>query len=188
MKQVLKTIVPLMAITVLAACGSNNEKKMNEKSNAAQETQSDSPSMDMNNMNSVTVHLKDDKLNAVYQHYVHLTTALVNGDMTEAKVAGNAIEAGATQIKGGETIASSAAKITSASNIEDQRKVYSDLSNDFIALVKESGLDSGELYIDFCPMAMNDKGAYWLSSNKEIKNPYFGDKMLTCGEVKETIK
>jgi len=37
-------------------------------------------------------------------------------------------------------------------------------------------------------MAMNDKGASWLSASKQIKNPYFGEKMMTCGEVKETIK
>ena len=36
-------------------------------------------------------------------------------------------------------------------------------------------------------MAGNDKGAYWLSKESKIKNPYFGDEMLTCGSVKETI-
>jgi hypothetical protein len=57
-----------------------------------------------------------------------------------------------------------------------------------IALVKKSGVSNGELYVEYCPMAFDDKGASWLSSSKEIRNPYFGDKMLTCGEVKETIK
>ena len=74
-----------------------------------------------------------------------------------------------------------------ASDIEKQRAIYSDLSNDFIALVKKSGVSSGELYVDYCPMALDDKGAYWLSANKEIRNPYFGDKMLKCGEIKETL-
>ena len=32
------------------------------------------------------------------------------------------------------------------------------------------------------------KGAIWLSETKEIKNPYLGGKMLTCGEVQEEIK
>ena len=36
-------------------------------------------------------------------------------------------------------------------------------------------------------MANDDKGGYWLSIEKEIKNPYFGSKMLKCGEVKGTI-
>jgi hypothetical protein len=36
-------------------------------------------------------------------------------------------------------------------------------------------------------MANNNKGALWLSEVKEIKNPYFGSKMLTCGSVKKQI-
>ena len=119
---------------------------------------------------------------------MHLTTALTNGDAAEAKVASNAIEVGIKEVPGGETVAAQAAKITAASDIEAQRAAYSTLSNEFIELVKKSGLSGGELFVDYCPMALNDKGAYWLSSNKEIRNPYFGEKMMTCGEVKETIK
>ena len=37
-------------------------------------------------------------------------------------------------------------------------------------------------------MALEDQGAYWLSEFKEIKNPYFGDAMLKCGEVKGIIE
>lgn len=46
---------------------------------------------------------------------------------------------------------------------------------------------STTLYKQYCPMALNDKGAYWLSAQSDIKNPYFGDAMLTCGEVQETL-
>jgi hypothetical protein len=44
------------------------------------------------------------------------------------------------------------------------------------------------VYYDYCPMAKNDQGANWLSDVKEIKNPYFGAKMLSCGEVQEMIQ
>ena len=44
------------------------------------------------------------------------------------------------------------------------------------------------LYIQHCPMADENKGADWLSMEKEILNPYFGKSMLTCGEVTGTIK
>ncbi|MDR9373906.1 MAG: efflux RND transporter periplasmic adaptor subunit, partial [Schleiferiaceae bacterium] len=43
------------------------------------------------------------------------------------------------------------------------------------------------LYLQFCPMANQNKGAYWLSRKVEVKNPYYGAAMLTCGEVKETF-
>ncbi|PKP34687.1 MAG: hypothetical protein CVT98_10650 [Bacteroidetes bacterium HGW-Bacteroidetes-15] len=44
------------------------------------------------------------------------------------------------------------------------------------------------IYVQHCPMADNNKGADWLSSEKEIKNPYFGSSMLKCGEVTKEIK
>jgi len=54
-------------------------------------------------------------------------------------------------------------------------------------IVKGGQLEKGMLYLEYCPMANNNTGAYWLSNEKEIKNPYFGDKMLKCGSVKEMI-
>jgi Cu(I)/Ag(I) efflux system membrane fusion protein len=36
-------------------------------------------------------------------------------------------------------------------------------------------------------MANNNKGAVWLSAEKDIMNPYYGDAMLTCGNVIEII-
>lgn len=188
MNRVLKSVLTLGVVGLLAACGNgqsgNTEHADNhEGHNHATEEQSSTQTTP-----PASVNLKDDKLNAVYQHYIHLTTALTNKDAAEAKIAAAAIEAGAKETEGGASIASAAAKITSAPDLEAQRREYSALSNDFIALVKKSGLNSGELYVDYCPMALNDEGAYWLSNKKEIRNPYFGDEMLTCGSVKETIK
>lgn len=188
MKHLLKTAIPVLTVLLITACGSGNTDGDNSKSDSSNNSGYDHAEMKESNTSSTTVQLKDGNLNAVYQHYVHLTTALTSSDMAEAKIASNAIEAGAKQVAGAETVASSAAKITAATDIEAQRTAYSSLSNEFIALVKKSGLNSGELYVDFCPMAMNDKGGFWISPNKEIKNPYFGEKMMTCGEVKETIK
>lgn len=185
MKRVINVTLPFVATLILLSCGdSSNSDNKNDKDTAKHEGHD----MSSSSTTPGKAGLKDDKLNAVYQHYVHLTTALINADAAEAKVASNAIEAGMKEVPGGESVAVNAAKITNAGDIEAQRVAYSSLSNDFIALVKKSGLSGGELYVDYCPMALNDKGAYWLSSNKEIRNPYFGDKMMNCGEVKETIK
>lgn len=72
-------------------------------------------------------------------------------------------------------------------NIEHQREHFDMLSNDLYDLVKEFG--SGQvLYKDFCPMYNDKKGAIWLSESKDIKNPYLGKKMVTCGTIKEEIK
>jgi hypothetical protein len=80
-----------------------------------------------------------------------------------------------------------ATKLASTSDLEEQRKLFSTLSNEMATLVKDGKLSMGMLYLEYCPMANNNSGAYWLSNEKEIKNPYFGDKMLKCGSVKEMI-
>lgn len=71
--------------------------------------------------------------------------------------------------------------------IEHQREHFAMLSKDIYDLVKALG--GGQLlYQDFCPMYDKGNGAVWLSETKEIANPYYGKKMLTCGQVKEEIK
>lgn len=72
------------------------------------------------------------------------------------------------------------------SPIDHQREHFEALSTDITDLIALLGTDK-VIYQDYCPMANNNKGANWLSEVKEIKNPYFGSKMLTCGSVKKKI-
>ena len=78
--------------------------------------------------------------------------------------------------------------ISKLNDIEKQRNEYIQFNLAFYESVKMFGLENTITYFQYCPMANNDKGAYWLSSKKDILNPYFGDAMLSCGETKETIK
>ena len=186
MQHLLKTATAFPAATFLISCAGNteSEKKVETKTDehAHAGTEQTAPAA------STKAVLKNDKLNAVYQHYIHLTTALTNADVAEAKLAANAIEAGAKEVDGASGIAADAAKITTAADIEAQRTAYETLSNQMTTLIKKEGLASGELYIAYCPMAFNDKGASWISNSREIRNPYFGEKMMTCGEIKDSIK
>lgn len=75
-----------------------------------------------------------------------------------------------------------------AKDIEKQREIFSDLSNQMIEIAETFGLKIETVYVAYCPMALDDKGAFWLSEKEEINNPYFGDKMLRCGEVKKKIR
>lgn len=194
MKTVTNLILTIAAVTLLAACGNTQKPAAadphaghNHAAEAGKGTAMADHATTPDDQ-SKKVSLKDDHLNAVYQHYIHLSTALTNGDMAEAKIAASAIELGAKSIRNGTALASFAAKITAAGDLEAQRIVFADLSGDFIKRIKASGLSSGELYVEYCPMALDDKGAYWVSNSKEIWNPYFGESMLNCGEVKETVK
>ncbi len=77
--------------------------------------------------------------------------------------------------------------ITRAKDIEEQRKHFEPLSDALIEAAELFGLTIDMVYVQFCPMAFDDKGAYWLSESDKILNPYFGDMMLTCGEVTKKI-
>jgi hypothetical protein len=178
LKQTCKAVIPVLAITLLAACGNN---PTNQSSGNTEDTATAAVA-------AAPVKLKDEKAQQLYQHYVHLTTALANDDSAEAKNAGNAIEAAAKEVPAAATIGQNAQRIAAAPTLAAQREQYIGLSNEMLALVKATGLSSGELYVDFCPMANNEEGAVWLSATKAIKNPYFGNEMPTCGEIKETIK
>lgn len=74
-----------------------------------------------------------------------------------------------------------------AGKIAHQREHFAILSQDVYDLVK--AVKPGQaLYLDYCPMYNNGKGATWVSDIKEIRNPYLGKKMPDCGTVKEEIK
>ncbi|PKQ45464.1 efflux RND transporter periplasmic adaptor subunit [Confluentibacter flavum] len=84
-------------------------------------------------------------------------------------------------------IKTSATSISKTSNIKEQRNHFKHLSSHLINAVQLFGVNE-KVYVEFCPMADNNKGAYWLSKEEIVINPYFGDKMLTCGEVKQVIE
>jgi hypothetical protein len=71
---------------------------------------------------------------------------------------------------------------------ERKRIYFRQVSDAMYSLIKQSSLKNIIVYRQYCPMAFNDLGAYWLSSSSKIRNPYFGQKMSDCGEVTEMIK
>lgn len=70
---------------------------------------------------------------------------------------------------------------------KEKRKNFVFLSTVMAKSVKAFGYGNQKLYVDYCPMANDNKGAYWLSRTKEIRNPYLGQKMPTCGEVRKEL-
>ncbi len=72
--------------------------------------------------------------------------------------------------------------------IAELRTTFQQVSEGMIALTKAFNPLDQTLYVQFCPMADDNKGANWLSAEEEIRNPYFGESMLTCGEVENILK
>ncbi|QNL49320.1 DUF3347 domain-containing protein [Olivibacter sp. SDN3] len=137
---------------------------------------------------SITATSNNDSFNAIYPHYLTLQEALVTEDAKKAKEAALLIEEAAEHLPANsKSIKTAAGEILASGTIEEQRANFSPMSDALINLAKAEGVSSGEFYIAHCPMAFNNQGANWLSPSKSIKNPYFGDKMLSCGTVEETL-
>lgn len=78
--------------------------------------------------------------------------------------------------------------ISKNENLDNQREHFVILNENLVPLaVNVKGINA-MLYVQKCPMANNDKGAIWLSSEEAVRNPYYGDQMMTCGSVIEQIK
>lgn len=77
--------------------------------------------------------------------------------------------------------------ISGSSDLDVQREALAPFSEALKESVKTFGI-AGTAYLQYCPMANGNTGASWLSSNKEILNPYFGASMLHCGSTKEVIE
>ncbi len=119
-------------------------------------------------------------------NYISVKNALVSSD---SKGASTAISALNEAIKNEDNfvqkaeLQKSAEKLSKAgSNLEKQRAAFNDVSTIMWKLVKSSDKVNQPIYYQYCPM----KKAYWLSKEKDIKNPYYGSSMLTCGKVAET--
>ncbi len=78
--------------------------------------------------------------------------------------------------------------INESDNIENQRSHFVVLNQNFIPIVKNIKGLNPKVYIQKCPMANNNRGAFWISKDKFISNPYYGEQMLTCGSVVDSLK
>ncbi|MCF8308834.1 MAG: DUF3347 domain-containing protein, partial [Bacteroidales bacterium] len=78
--------------------------------------------------------------------------------------------------------------IAGTNDLNKQRNAFVDFNPAFHEAVTAFGLSGVKAYYQYCPMANSNEGAYWFSDEEQIRNPYYGEQMLTCGEVREEIK
>lgn len=81
-----------------------------------------------------------------------------------------------------------AGMIAGTETLDEQRVHFEHLSMNMIEVVEYFGLQLDMVYKMYCPMAFDNEGAYWLSTSEEILNPYFGEMMLRCGEIRKTYR
>ncbi|PKB44343.1 Cu(I)/Ag(I) efflux system membrane fusion protein [Cellulophaga sp. RHA19] len=142
-----------------------------------------------------------EQLKVVYNDYINLKGALVNEDFKTVMTISNSLldniskvymkllkdEAHTHWVSLEKEVKIAATSISKTSDIKEQRVHFKDLSSQLINAVQLFGINE-KVYVKFCPMAENNNGAYWLSKEEKVINPYFGSTMLTCGEVKQVIE
>jgi Cu(I)/Ag(I) efflux system membrane fusion protein len=132
------------------------------------------------------LELKDDLVNSDQKETMrraeNLATSLLAVDMKLVK--GNAHM---EWMKFLTVLNTEAGKIKKSNKIEAQRAAFLPLSEALYGTLKYFKIDGVNAYYQFCPMANNNQGANWLSITEEIRNPYFGDAMLSCGETQEIL-
>ncbi|CAM3973661.1 DUF3347 domain-containing protein [Flavobacterium weaverense] len=143
----------------------------------------------------------DSKLNAVFENYFLLKDELVKTDGVTASAKAKLLSTSLSAVKMGElskdvhkvwmkvmkNVMADAKGISATKDVKAQRVLFVSLSKKMYDLVKVAKFQT-PVYYQYCPMANNGKGANWLSKENAVKNPYYGSKMMTCGEVVETIK
>lgn len=153
-----------------------------------------------NEMSKVEI-LEANQLKAVFDNYFALKDALVKTDGNSASAKASVLLSAINAVKMEtlktdehtvwmkvlKNIKEDTEHIADTKDAKHQRDHFVTLSKNVYDLIKVSKQET-PTYLQHCPMASDGKGADWLSKEKEIKNPYFGSMMLSCGKVTETIK
>ena len=143
------------------------------------------------------------QLKPVFHAYLHIQTHLAEDNLADARTAARRLEvqldnvdmsllghdAHRVWMKLLKEIRTSSREVAEAEDIATARAVFAQLSESLMAVARRFGTGLGQpIHVMHCPMAFNNRGADWLQLSKNLENPYYGDAMLRCGEIKETLE
>lgn len=144
-----------------------------------------------------------ESVNGCLTQYLVMKDAFVQSDTAKVRVAASAFAGNmdslsmdglktdtllkdlANELRG--RIAEASRLIMSATDVDGKKRAFQTASDLLFDLLRTVQYRGALVYQQHCPMAFNNEGANWLSLEKEIFNPYFGDKMLHCGQVQDSI-
>lgn len=142
---------------------------------------------------------------ALLNAYYGVKDALVASDTAKARAAAQGLIAASdglkvNEIQGDSTgmiketaksytanISTTAKVLAGSKSLDEQRKQFEMIADAIWNLTRTVKYEGQKLYWQYCPMAFNDKGAYWMSNEAQIMNPYFGNEMLHCGSVEDSL-
>ena len=179
MKRTIYTCLGALALILSVSCKENEAKEKVEIDTPQEIKQQKASTPDIADQAFV-----DGMTGKVWHNYLQIRTALVQDDTsTVQSISGEMAETFSNERAGLKSIAQ---QMSATADLEKQRKLFSQFTEEAEDLFTDA-LSQGTIYKQYCPMAFNNKGAYWFSAVPEIRNPYFGDKMLTCGKVAKEI-
>ena len=183
----LKMSIAAMLLLAVSFTNAQEKEKMNHEHS---DMKMDHSSMKMDKMNP--------DAEAVLADYFMLKDALVADDTKKAAQEGTKLVASLKAFDASKYTAEEQKELPdiiedatehaehiAESAIDHQREHFKTLSKDITDMVAITGTKN-TLYEQYCPMY--DKGSAWLSTNNEVRNPYYGSKMLKCGKVQKTIQ
>ena len=137
---------------------------------------------------------------AATEAYLAVKDAFTDSDLPAARAAATRLAAaieGADMAAMGEghdawmaaapTVAERASALAGAGDLDGARAALPALTEAFVAGVERLGTGGQTLFVQHCPMAFDNEGADWVSAEREVRNPYFGDAMMSCGRVTQEL-
>ena len=191
----MKKLCYIVSIVLLAACGGSKpaDDKVADIAPAQEKTSvlSEAFNTSFGKLLSEYYSLRDaltaDDTAAANTAAASLITAAAGVKLDELKAVdtGNIIIPTAKTYTDG--ISAESKGLIGEAKIGEKRKAFQMISAGLFDLVRTVRYDKEKIYLLHCPMAFNNTGADWLINATEIKNPYFGKDMLTCGEVRDSV-
>lgn len=183
--KVISTVVIVLIMSLIYSCGATSDETLEATIISSEVTDGTS-----------------DDFKGVFNAYIKVKDHLVNSDLDNAKTGLEELHTTIEQVDAStlseedqmrwgfkvEALGKSIVAMQDAENIDDMRIEFEALSKLMYVTLTELGVKDLVIYKQYCPMAFDNQGAYWLSDKQEIMNPYFGDMMLHCGKVKEVLE
>jgi hypothetical protein len=199
----LNIILTLATTALLAACSVKKEDAKNDEAEKIEMTESgvaEQAGTEIKVFNDVDASVKT-QINGLLMNYFKVTKALIDDDAANAKAAAKVFRDNLSKFDMSKLpdeqmsfyhiqeakLSMALKRIQESVDLDEIRRETSDISDSMYAMIKAYNANSGEVYYNYCPMARDNKGAYWLSEIKEIENPYMGQLMPHCGSTKEVL-
>lgn len=184
--KILKIALLFVLTFTLSFCG-NDKKSSNENSDLKVveiDTKAENTAYPVP---ALTAKFKNEKIEDAYEQYSKLQNAFVNTNAKDASTYAQTLAVAMKNLGADDAVIQAVQNVVVSQDIKLQREQFVIITVEMEKILK-GALDDGMIYKMYCPMAFKNTGAYWLSSDKQVQNPYFGDKMLRCGRVDSAIQ